>query len=473
MTRALTLEVESDFSAGLAGRRRGRTAPLRLACALPAAARDVSRRPARAGSRARGETAHSSAARGRARPRRAVAEIGRAPAEAARLDGAQAESARPLEQAVHATACARRRTRASPPARARGARRARVRERYEAQLATQAGMLEELRARHRDEVARLREEERAAATALREGQERVERTLSTLLGSNQKRGALGEGLVKRVHDGLRLGVLTPNAHQRLPGYGDATWSYAAPGGPPLSALVEVKLSHSADSTADVDKFLKDVDVGVRTDRVNAALYLSLAERLGGRPRLDLELVHGVPVLWAARAPTTTYRPPRSSRWPSTRSPAWPALRARDGDGGALREVGALLNAQLDEVARLDPRVAFLEKTADQMRREAAALRKTREALAARVANFQATHPALHARDEEVDELEARTLEAIRAHHARKKGYYPKHADDLRGDLDPEPLAALLRRPALFQECERRVRAEKQQTKRRRKEDAEE
>ena len=112
----------------------------------------------------------------------------------------------------------------------------------------------------------------------------------------------GGKLLKHIHDTLNLGVYSKNAHQKTSGFGDATWTYTPMGGSPvLTALTEVKLSQSADSACDLDKFLKDVDVGVRTQRINGALYLSLASRIGGKGRSGRGDTARGPVIWASRS----------------------------------------------------------------------------------------------------------------------------------------------------------------------------
>lgn len=347
---------------------------------------------------------------------------------------------------------------------------------YESQLLAKTEELERVRSECREDMDRSRKE--------RDGQSaRVEQMLSTLSGTNQRRGAVGENFVKQIHDGLNLGLYSKNAHQKNAGFGDATWTYAHPnGGPVLTALTEVKLSHSADSASDVDKFLKDVDAGVRTQRINSAIYLSLASRLGGKARLDLEVVHGVPVLWASRATEDELSAASLVDTVFTMfSTLWPLLCAREeeGRGGAvvLQQVVVLLNAQLDEISKLEPRISFLEKTGDQMRREAAMLRKSRDALSSQISTFQVSHPELQmecrADNADVVALETATLDAVRTFHSRRHGHYPKHSDELRSMLSPGDFGLLSKRPGIFETCVRIVRGEKQLTKRKREVHAEE
>lgn len=332
-------------------------------------------------------------------------------------------------------------------------------------------------AQHAQELERLTgllDEQRALGQQMREGQfAKVENILGSLCGSSQRRGELGEALVKQIHDTLNLGVLQGNSHTRSPGVADFTWSYTPPGDVrAVSALVENKFSHSGDSTCDVDKFMRDVDVAVRAGRVNAALYLSLIRRVAGRPKLSVDMVHGVPVMWASRDASDDMSAASLVEVAfSAFAATWPMLCGRDDDSAnvALQKVSALLNAQVDEYARLEPRITFLEKTSNQMRSEAVLLRKSRDTLVRQITNFQISNPSVCVADlqEEVEGLEDSVLTAVRTYHQRKRGYYPKHADDLKAFLPAEELRALFQRPEIFQSCERRVRAEKQASKKKR------
>lgn len=344
--------------------------------------------------------------------------------------------------------------------------------------------MERADARHAAELARLAQ---AAESAVERDRAltHVEELLTSLVGAGadatNRRGELGEALVRHVHDALALGTLVPNPGKRAAGFADATWTYDAGGGaPPLVALVEVKCAATADGQADVGKFLKDVDAAVRTGRVGAAVYLSLRDRIGGRRFLELQLVHGVPVLWASRAADDEVSASALVRAAFTAlATAWPLLsRASAGASSAeadarcaLEQVAVLLNAQLDEAAKLEPRVAFLERTSDQLRKEAGLLRRTRDALVSNVDNFHARFPHLPvANDPDAEALERTAVAAIESYYAAHHNRYPKDVSELQRHLDSDTLAALQRRPQVYQTCERRVRAAKQGPKRRRVDD---
>jgi len=138
----------------------------------------------------------------------------------------------------------------------------------------------------------------------------------------------------------------------------------------------------------------------------------------------------------------------------------------------VQQATALLQTQLDEYAKLEPRIVCLERTSEQLRKEAVLLRKTRDTLVTHTTAFQGRHcdtTASVVSHEDQHELEETVAQAIHAYtETRKKGYYPKRAEDLHKDLSPELLKLLVARPTLFLTCERRVRAERQLSKKKRK-----
>ena len=361
-------------------------------------------------------------------------------------------------------------------------------EQADARLAQQSAMYGEqiayAKEMHANEVARLSrllEDATAQNAALQDGPvARMESLLTSLCGHSQKRGELGEHFVKQIHDGLELGVLTPTSHARRQGVADATWRYAPPqfaDVAPLQAIVEIKFAKAGDTTEDVDKFMRDLDVAVRARECNTAIYFSLVGPIAGKKRLALEMHHGVPVLWASRDPQDDLSAASLVELAFLfLAAAWPMLAARterDPHDSLAQQVSALLQRQVDEFARLEPRIAFLERTSEQLRKEATLLRKSRDALVAQSTHFESLHPTLFAGAlvEHVEGLEERVVAAVRAYHAtRRKGYLPKSIDDLARDLAAEELAALKAQPSLFHVCERRVRAENQAGKRKRKGD---
>ena len=84
-----------------------------------------------------------------------------------------------------------------------------------------------------------------------------------------------------------------------------------------------------------------------------------------------------------------------------------------------------------------------------------------------ITNFQTRHPSIGMPSDDDAQLEEKVLEAIRSYHARRGGYYPKQVEDLRKDLDDDDLfSQLQQRIDVFQNADRRIRAEKQLSKKR-------
>lgn len=355
------------------------------------------------------------------------------------------------------------------------------REDYEARIAQQHVLFEQqvghLKQHHEGELARfqtLLEQERTQNRSLQEGPvAKMETLMTSLCGHSQKKGEIGETFVKQVHDGLNLGVLTNTSHIKQSGMADSTWNHAHPNSEPLCAMVEVKFATTGDSTRDIDKFMKDLDVSVRAKEKNAALYISLIGPIAGKSRIALEMIHGVPVMWASRLANDE----NLSAWTLVEmafvqfAAIWPIVSANNSGAGTadqfLRHVSSLLQVQLDEYDRLEPRISFLERTSETMRREAAMLRKTRDALVTHTTNFQSRNSLTIITPSTADVNEDDVLQAIRSYHKRTRGYYPKQPNDLKNELAPEILRHLAVHTDLFQSCERRVRAEKQLTKRKR------
>lgn len=377
---------------------------------------------------------------------------------------------------------------------------AQMREQYEAQLAAA-----------RDEAARREAEAREAREAQVEGSRRIEHLFGALCGNNSTRkGEVGEAFVKRIHDAMQLGTLASNGRIKAPGFADHTWEYAPPAAadassppPPLTALVEVKFSHDPGRARDVGKFDEDVRVGVTSRRINGALYLSLVERLAGRPRMSFEVLHGVPTLWVSRAAEDDLSAATMVEMAFLAfAQAWPLLcatqvEAEDAAGAgrvheeALRRAGAFVHAQMREHEKLDPRIASLEKVAEQLRRETLHLRKLRDGLFASAYQFQAQTPAAFAHLADAapamaalapqqsgsDELpgaadplddEAALLasaagqavaEAIRRYHAGHHKRYPKTLQAIAADLPADVRRVAAGTPALYPAAERLVRNE--------------
>jgi hypothetical protein len=332
-----------------------------------------------------------------------------------------------------------------------------------------------LGAQHAGEVARLAgllEEERQSATTM---VAKVDELCAALCGTSNARGQLGEHFVEGVHAELALGVLKNNSNQRRAGVADATWSFTPPGADaPLAVLVEIKNVARGATADDLDKFERDVRAAAQCGRVHGALYLSLVGRVPGKRSLELELLHGVPVLWASRAASDDLSARSLVQLAfaslATALPLLTAAGGGDGDATAplLAELALHFRSTLAQCHEMEPRITWLERTAETMRREAVLLRKSRDKLVQQVAAFETRHQLAVGEAATTDEAELRAavVAAIAAFHAAHHGRYPKAATDL-PLADPAHRERLAARPELFHACDREVRDRNQASKRRR------
>lgn len=348
---------------------------------------------------------------------------------------------------------------------------------FESQLRNVQGVQEKLLGKmeqsQHEEVAHLKSmlaKEKECNQALTEGSmQRVESILCDLTSSTSKRGQMGETFVKQIHDGLNLGVLQDETHVKQPGMADFTWSYAHPQcDVPLTAIVENTLAKT-DSNAHVAKFLQDFTLATKAGRVNAGIYFSLAAPVPGKPKFHLELLEGYPVLWVGRMDDACAATLIEMGFLAMAA-VWPLLANKvEGAEASLQQIGVMLSNQMEECSKLDPRIGFLERTSETMRKEAVLLRKTQEALVRRIGAFQLRHPECGMMTQvEGDGFESVVEAAIESYHSRRGGYYPKTPEDLKKELTTEQLQKLTVQPEVLQLCDRRVRAKKQIGKKKRK-----
>ena len=330
--------------------------------------------------------------------------------------------------------------------------------------------VERVEARLREERA-VAERQIAHLTSLLESmQENMVKRMDSVLGGlsgSTRRGEIGEHLVRQVHESLCLGVFHNNSKSRIAGIADGTWTYDAPNSVKLQALVEVKYSQTPDSVKDIDKFREDVDTSVRAGRVNAALFLSLVHRIGGRPKIDLEIIHGVPVMWASRAANDELSALALVEMAFCAFAShWPLMHGAGAGAGAAddylsKDMAHFMQSQETEFTRLERYISDAERSTEQLRRNASLLRKTRELLVCNHTNFQTRHPRVISHDDPVENLEE-AEEAVRtavlAYHQRKKGRgYPKSEEDLRGEVEEGVLASMKRHPDFLHSMVRAVK----------------
>ena len=286
-----------------------------------------------------------------------------------------------------------------------------LREQYELRLASEAQHLQRLQ------------------TQMSELQDK---TLSLFGGNSARKGDLGEDLVVSVHSELQLGTLTKTSRIRAAGYADATWEYAPPApAPPLTGIVETKFGHHANHTRDVQKFVEDVREGAASGRVKVALYLSLVERVHGKPKLSFEMLHGVPVLWAGRSLDDDLSA-RSLIELSFVAMAhvWTHTAARDETHDredTLRHLQAYLAVQAHECEKLEASLKIIERSGEAIRAQVFQLRTLRDRLLAETLKFRARHLP----DDDTTPPAGELLAALRTFYAEKKRF-PKTATEFQG-----------------------------------------
>lgn len=270
---------------------------------------------------------------------------------------------------------------------------------------------------------------------------RVETIFGSLCGNSGMKGDIGEEFVAMVHSGMQLGTLTSTGRIQCPGYADHAWTYTPPKGAPIRGIVEVKFSQSADSKRDVQKFKDDVREAALTGRANVALYLSLTDRLSccGKSKMSLEVLHGIPVMWAARDASDDLSAKTLVEMCFTVvAGVWAQVSTmeRDDANAVLYKIHGFITSQVSEFEKMDSHIKALEKANDTIRVQTAQLRATRDQLISNSLQFRARY--LAPTDEIRDTQEQVQLtSAIRAFYDAKKRY-PKSATDLEGmgSVDP-------------------------------------
>lgn len=328
---------------------------------------------------------------------------------------------------------------------------------YDEQLSYLRGMVE----RREEDMKQLQQ-------SAHETTKQMQQLVATLGGKSSFKGKVGERFVQNIHDELELGVLRDVSAQRAVGHGDFRWEYA-PGSSssfsPLTALVEVKFSQNADRDFDVQKFVTDVGEAAAQDRINAALYLSLSQRIGGRPVLSLELVHGVPTLWASRNADDEMSATQLVKMAFlVFAQMWPLIQPSDKTQMSVQKLNALVKHQCVQFAAMDQRIAHLDKLGDSVKREAEQLRKLKEAL---IASTKQIHDedddvvvegsSTNAKDLLDGDVGRQLMDAIRRHHAERGHRYATRVDDLQNYLDVEAVKVVASHPGLFEMAKDKIK----------------
>lgn len=312
-------------------------------------------------------------------------------------------------------------------------------------------VVEEVRAAYEQHLAHMRLQLETRERDYRAKEEqvygKVESLVASFGGNSAAKGRVGEHLVQTVHERLQLGTLEDCTHVKATGFADYTWEWAPPDGPRIACLVEIKNARDGDKARDLNKFALDVHEGAQAGRINAAMYISLVDRLAGKPRVSLDLVHGVPTLWACRQPDDDVSAAALVELAFvTFAGCWPLLAEAEGGEGAahatLQRVASCLKTQVAEFQRMQPRIDSLERAADSIRREVTHLRRIREDLmqGARALQVQLPDAEPDAEDEvDLAAIAAQLEEAVRTYRAAHNNRYPKEVADLRNILSHDSL----------------------------------
>lgn len=321
-------------------------------------------------------------------------------------------------------------------------REASLREEYERRYQ----QMEEMRSKqeanseraHQMQVASLREDlKRRDEDAMRQLAEGVQnmKALGVLLANSSSKGEVGEDFVKTAFSSLQLGTLTHTGKVRCVGFADFAWRNSTGRGAEMKGIVEVKFSATGTSTRDMAKFGEDVREAAATGRANLALFLSLVDRVEGKARISMEMMHGIPVMFASRGAEDDVSAQMlvESAF-STFANVWDMVSAREGGDAAtvMRRVHSMLQAETEELEKVATATRNIEKANETIRTNALCIRQGHDKMLAMVHQFRASH-ADAAIEERWSHLQGTVAEAVREY-LSKKGRYPKRLSDLQLDV---------------------------------------
>jgi hypothetical protein len=226
------------------------------------------------------------------------------------------------------------------------------------------------------------------------------------------------------------------------GYADALWTWTPSAGRPLSCVVEVKHCAVLQHGRDLEKFRRDVQTAVQTDRANAGLFLSLSSRVAGMRPLQFALVAGVPVLYASRAAEDALPAAGLVELAfHALAQAWPLLSRRSGEGveRTVLAVAEHFENQLLRCEELSKHVAALTRQGTQILRVANAVARVRDDVVSGITQLRMTHPELAVEADDGPEEEAAGGQAT----GQATGQAARGPPDLAAEVGTEAGALLL------------------------------
>lgn len=250
---------------------------------------------------------------------------------------------------------------------------------------------------------------------------RVETLFNSLVGNSSRKGDVGESFVKTIFGELQLGTLTHVGKVKCTGFADYLWEFVGGNAPPLRVIVEIKFSMSGNSTRDVAKFHDDVREAAHTGRATAGLYLSLVDRVEGKPKLSIETVHGVPVLWAGRNVDDDLSARSLVEMAfTTLAHVWPQMCAAPDEDVALREATAYVSQSISVFEKMDAHLKAIEKANETVRTNVAQVRVARDRALATAYQFRSRHDTGPVIDDA--SLRSEITEKMREYYTRTKRY---------------------------------------------------
>ena len=325
-----------------------------------------------------------------------------------------------------------------------------------------ASDIQDLEARSKSSLEKLYREKEILHKEKEDALNEQKEFLSNLRGNV---GKVGENFVQAIHSGLELGHWVNTSQNQAAGCADALWEYDA-GGRKLQALVEIKLMVALHNQKDIAKFWNDVDSGIRMGKINAAVFISIKARIPNTKPLQITMYGGIPILQVSRDAEDALPPASMVQLGLLAlAQAWPLLNRHDNkkSEGIIEAVVGQYENQLQEIQKFSKRIEDLEKTANNLHRQASALSKIRDAMATSIENTRITYPqlcsetvelALKPDDQWHSDLAQLFLETIRSW-KDSKGRYPKALRDL--DLDENVLEFASKIPNALDEAVKRVK----------------
>lgn len=251
---------------------------------------------------------------------------------------------------------------------------------------------------------------------------RVETLFNSLVGNSSRKGDIGETFVKTVFGELQLGTLTHVGKVKCAGFADYLWEYTEGVTHPLRVIVEVKFSMTGNSNRDVIKFHDDVREAAHTGRATAGLYLSLVDRVEGRPKISIEMAHGVPVLWAGRNVDDDLSARSLVEMAfTTLAHVWPQLCASPDEDVALREATAYVSQTISVFEKMDANLKAIEKANETVRTNVAQVRVARDRVLASAYQFRSRHDTVGTTVDDAA-LRAEITDKMREYYSKKKRY---------------------------------------------------